>query len=99
MRVAISDMARVVAVVLADDPVQPNELLGRGCAAGIELEPGRETERACMHRLPDEGLHRAQLRLRRLRPEHAGGVADRVMADEPGEVLRVPLPREPGEVV
>ena len=99
LRVAVSDVARVVAVVLADDLVQPHELVGGRHAPGIELKPGREAERACVHGLADEGLHRAQLRLGRLRAEDAGRVANGVVADEPGEVLRVAVAREPREMV
>ena len=44
-----------------DDRVQAHELVGRRLAARVELEPGRHAERARLHRLVDEALHRRQL--------------------------------------
>ena len=38
-RVAVADVARVDAVVLAGDGVQPHQLVRRRLAAGVELEP------------------------------------------------------------
>ena len=99
LRVAVADVARVVAAVAADDLVQPDELVGRRRAARVELEAGREPERARVHRLGDVALHRRELLLGRLRREDAGGVAHRVVADEPREVLRVAGVREEREVL
>ena len=57
-RVAVADVARVDAVVLAGDGVQAHQLLGRRLPARVELEPGRHPERSRLHRLVDEALHR-----------------------------------------
>ena len=99
VRVAVADVARVVAAVAADHLVETDDLLGRRGAARVELEPGRDAERAGVHRLGDVALHRDELLLGRPRREHAGGVAHPVVADEPREVLRVAGVREEREVL
>ena len=97
-RVAVADVARVDAVVAPGDGVQAHQLVGRRLAARVELEPGRHPERARLHRLVDEALHRRHLLAGRRRARHARGEPDRVVADEPGEVRRVADVREELEV-
>ena len=98
-RVAVSDVARVDAVVVARGRVQPRELVEARLPPGVELEPRRHPERARVHRLAHEALHRGELRLARRRARDARGEADRVVPDEPGEVRRVPDVREELEVL
>ena len=97
--VAVADVARVDAVVLAGDRVQAHELRRRRLAARVELEPGRHAERAGLHRLPHEAVHQRRLQLGRVRAGDAGGEPDRVVPDEPGEVRAVPDVREEVEVL
>ena len=81
------------------DGVQAHQLLGRRLPARVELEPGRHPERARLHRLVDEALHRRHLLGARRRAGDSRGEPDRVVADEPGEVRRVADVREELEVL
>ncbi len=75
-RVAVADVARVDAVVLARDRVQAPQLLGRRLPAGVELEPGRHAERARLHRVAHEALHQHHLLRARARPGDARSEPD-----------------------
>ncbi len=87
--VAVANVTRVDAVVLAGHGVQAPQLLRRRLAARVELEPGRHPERARLHRIAHEALHQRHLLAGRARAGDARREPDRVVPDEPGEVLRV----------